>query len=98
MVYDRRSLKSYAQKLYKIFDQIYREGNGGILCPSCGQETLRISYTQNENDNYGIWIECSVCHLLEHADVKGQPAGFEGDLVRPEYQQLDDNAWQAARL
>ncbi|MBM3243066.1 hypothetical protein FJZ31_42955 [Candidatus Poribacteria bacterium] len=97
MVYDRITLKSYAQKLYKIFNQIYREGNGGILCPSCGQGTLSISYTRNENDNYGIWIECSACHLLEHADVKGQPAGFKEDLVSFEYQRLDDHAWQTGR-
>lgn len=93
MVHDRSALKSYAQKLYKFFVQIYREGNGYIQCPSCGQGTLSIFYTRNENDNYGIWIECLACHLLEHADVKGQPAGFKDDLVRLEYQQLDDHAW-----
>jgi hypothetical protein len=97
MVHDRKALKSYAQKLFKIFDQIYREGNGDIRCPFCSEGVLSHYYTRNENDNYGIWIECPVCHLLEHADVKGQPAGFKEDLVRLKYQQLDDHAWQAGR-
>jgi len=97
MFYEKNTLRSYARKLYKVFDQIYREGNGDILCPSCGKGTLNISYTRNKNDNYGIWIECPVCYILEHADVKGQPAGFKEDLVNLEYQQLDDRAWQNAR-
>ena len=94
MAHDKNALRFYAQKLSEIFDQIYRHGDEGILCPVCGQGTLDVSYTQNENNNYGIWIECAVCHLLEHADVKGQPLGFQENLVRPKYQQLDDRAWQ----
>jgi ribosomal protein L37AE/L43A len=97
MIHDRKFLQSYAQRLYKIFDQIYHNENEDTLCPYCGQNGLSISYTQNENDNYGIWIECAQCNLLEHADVKGKPAGFKADLVRPKFQQLDDRAWQSGK-
>ena len=93
----RNALRFYVQKLYKTVDQIYREGDQEVLCPACGQGMLSVFYTRNDNDNYGIWIECAVCRLLEHADVRGQPHGFKEDLVRLEYQQLDDRAWQAGQ-
>jgi len=96
-LYERKALRDYAQRLYKVFDRIYREGNRKIPCPSCGKGTLSIHYTRNENDNYGIWIECPVCHIFEHADVKGQPVGFKDDLVHLEYQQFDDRAWQSGQ-
>ena len=57
MLYERKALRAYTRRLYKVFDQIY----------------------------------------LEHADVKGQPVGFKEKLVHPEYQQLDDRAWQSGQ-
>lgn len=88
--------KEYIQEVTDLFKMVECGQQEELRCPKCRFVGLKVSYTRNRQERYGIWLECPRCGNVEHADRKGRPSGFDERLIDKRYQKLDDEAWYQA--
>jgi len=66
------------------------------VCPQCDQPTLAYSFAASTPPTYSLYIKCESCNVVQHFALDQKPPNFKPELVKPEFQEIEDEAIQRA--
>ena len=66
------------------------------ICPHCDQPALVYSFAISTPPTYSLYIKCESCNVVQHFALDQKPPNFKPQLVKAEFQALEDEAIQRA--
>ena len=66
------------------------------VCPYCDQSTLVYSFAVSTPPVYSLYIKCESCDVIQHFTLDQKSPNFKPELVRAEFQALEDEAIRRA--
>ena len=83
-------LRNRQKRLYRLIDAIAEGKTTEPECPTCGESSIKFSFTLVDENRYGLFILCENCKEFVHARLNSRPPGFDEKFVLEEFQQREE--------